>query len=134
LKDSNNKLQEYGTFYDIFDCNPIQSFTDHFVIYTFGEGILIHHRLTIFVVQKRFGKYIKSDIISQLSNAKRIIFIDKKEHMFICSIGEGEIELWEVKMKDVGCYLQLLDVVEADGTLLAGKIIKAWIFIKSKKP
>lgn len=49
-------------------------------------------------------------------------------------MGEGEIELWEVIMKDVGCSLQLLDVVEADGALLAGKLIKAWIFVHSKKP
>jgi hypothetical protein len=33
-------------------------------------------------------------------------------------MGAGELELWEVVMKDIGCSLQLLDVVEADGALL----------------
>lgn len=54
--------------------------------------------------------------------------------MFICSFGEVEVELWEVVMKEVGCSLKLLDVIEADGGLLARKLIKAWIFIQEKKP
>lgn len=37
-------------------------------------------------------------------------------------------------MKDVGCNLQLLDVVEIEGNVLASKTIKAWIFLHSKKP
>jgi hypothetical protein len=104
------------------------------LIYSFGEGILIHQGLTVTVLQKRFGKYIRSDVISQLSSARRVMLIERGEHVFLCSVGELEVELWEVVMKDVGCSLQLLDVVEADGALLAGKLIKAWIFVHSKKP
>ncbi len=37
-------------------------------------------------------------------------------------------------MKDVGCSLQLLDVIEADGAALAEKYIKSWIFVQNKKP
>jgi hypothetical protein len=44
------------------------------------------------------------------------------------------VELWEVVMKEVGCSLRLLDVIEADGGLFARKLIKAWIFVQGKKP
>jgi hypothetical protein len=37
-------------------------------------------------------------------------------------------------LKDVGCALQLLDVVETSKMPLAGKTINAWIFLHSKRP
>ncbi len=39
-----------------------------------------------------------------------------------------------MKIKDVGCKLHLIDVIEADSSVLARQIIKTWIFTHSKKP
>lgn len=67
---------------------------DSLIIYSYKDSFLVQNGLTIFLVQKRFGKYLRTDAISQLGKAKKITIFDKKNHLFICSIGSTEIELW----------------------------------------
>jgi hypothetical protein len=88
FKDLNNKLQEQATFYDVFEYSN-EYLTNELVISSFKEGLLIHQNLTVFVLQKKFGKYFKSDVISQLNNAKKIILMEKNDHMFLCSMGDN---------------------------------------------